>query len=447
MERISPVYRRISDAGLDLITQFEGAILYAYDDADKKFLKTFVKEGMPIKGTLTIGSGHTRTVKPGMTITEQQRISLLRQDVREAESLVHQHVKVPLSQGEFDAMASLLLNIGPGRKRGTLGPDDEGRDGIVWLGKSGGGRPSTLLFSLNNFNAEKPELCYETAAGCFTQWRQPGSIFELGLIKRRVAEMLRFKGFPWTRAVNAIEALPVTVSRLIDLAREEADDFNALNPPPKPAPEPQPEPSPLPPPKSAADALSDTVETPAVVVPPAVEPAEAGPPSSAGAEPSEIQPPDAPPVIADVADDKPVRAGPEATGAAGKPPSIETSAAPTLPPVVSPPKPPPVILPKTVDVRSIPYGEIEIGNGAKNMTDSKRFVGMLIVGAGSLIQVLAAREVVTSTAGAIFFDLSRDPVVVAIIAGGVIAIIGEIVKRCGTKHITKGMTEARTLLK
>lgn len=112
-----------------------------------------------------------------------------------------------------------------------------------------------------------------------------------------------------------------------------------------------------------------------------------------------------------------------------------------------PPKPPPVIAPKSIDIKAIPYGEVDPSNGAKNMTDSTRFVGMLIVAGGSVVQVLAAREVVSSTAGAIFFDLSRDPVIVALIAGGVIWAVGSMTKWWGRKVITKGMIEAKEVLK
>ena len=72
---------------------------------------------------------------------------------------------------------------------------------------------------------------------------------------------------------------------------------------------------------------------------------------------------------------------------------------------------------------------------------------MLIVGGGSLVQVLAAREVVSSTAGAIFFDLSRDPVIVALIAGGVIWVVGSLTRWWGKKVITKGMVNAKEVLK
>ena len=81
------------------------------------------------------------------------------------------------------------------------------------------------------------------------------------------------------------------------------------------------------------------------------------------------------------------------------------------------------------------------------MTDSRRFTGMLVVASGSLIQVLAAREVISSTGAAIFYDLSRDPVIVALIAGAVMWAVGHIIRLAGRKTITKGMVEATQVLK
>jgi hypothetical protein len=128
--------------------------------------------------------------------------------------------------------------------------------------------------------------------------------------------------------------------------------------------------------------------------------------------------------------------------------AINPAPQPSPPPVAAPKPPEPVIIaPKTVDVRSIPYGEITPENGAKNMSESQRAVGMVIVGAGSLIQIVTARLGVGTAIGAIAFDASRDPVVIALIATGVVAVIGWLMRKKGTKVMTKGMIEAKTLLK
>lgn len=135
------------------------------------------------------------------------------------------------------------------------------------------------------------------------------------------------------------------------------------------------------------------------------------------------------------------------SGAAGEPAEASVPSPQQTPPARPVPKKPVVIAAKTVNIDAIPYGQVLPENGAKNMTDSKRFVGMLIVGAGSLVQVLAAREVVSSTAGAIFFDVSRDPVLVALLVGAAFWIIGSMTKKRGQKVITQGMQSAQHLLK
>jgi hypothetical protein len=66
---------------------------------------------------------------------------------------------------------------------------------------------------------------------------------------------------------------------------------------------------------------------------------------------------------------------------------------------------------------------------------------------GSVVQVITMRLGVGTAVGAIFFDLSRDPVVIALAATAVVAVIGWVTRKRGTKVMTKGMVEAKTLLK
>lgn len=73
-------------------------------------------------GKLTIGYGHV--VKNGERfeeITPEEGEALLRNDVAEAESATNLLVKVPLNQNEFDALVSLIFNIGAANfRRSTL---------------------------------------------------------------------------------------------------------------------------------------------------------------------------------------------------------------------------------------------------------------------------------------------------------------------------------------
>jgi hypothetical protein len=135
------------------------------------------------------------------------------------------------------------------------------------------------------------------------------------------------------------------------------------------------------------------------------------------------------------------------SGPVAQAPAVVVPAPQPPPPPVAPPPPPIVIAPKTVDIRSIPYGEIAPENGAKNMSESQRGIGMVLVGVGSVVQIITMRLGVATATGAIFFDLSRDPVVIALIATGVAVVIGWLTRKRGTKIMTDGMKNATQVLK
>lgn len=67
-------------------------------------------------GKLTIGYGHTSGVKPGMKITEAEAEELLKKDLSYAEKAVddiQQYFSYQcFSQNEYDALISLVFNIG-----------------------------------------------------------------------------------------------------------------------------------------------------------------------------------------------------------------------------------------------------------------------------------------------------------------------------------------------
>nr|DAF30660.1 MAG TPA: Lysozyme [Caudoviricetes sp.] len=60
----------------------------------------------------TIGYGHTGDVKPGDSITRREALDLLGKDVSWAEAAVNRLVTIELKQCEFDALVSLVYNIG-----------------------------------------------------------------------------------------------------------------------------------------------------------------------------------------------------------------------------------------------------------------------------------------------------------------------------------------------
>ena len=95
--------RKISQAGLDLIKQFEGCRLTAYQCS---------------AGVWTIGYGHTAGVHRGMKITQAQTEAYLKQDVAKFEKYVNNASYVPftdkLNQNQFDALVSFAFNLGQG---------------------------------------------------------------------------------------------------------------------------------------------------------------------------------------------------------------------------------------------------------------------------------------------------------------------------------------------
>lgn len=96
----SPSGMKISQKGLDFIKSKEGGpYLKAYNDG---------------AGVWTIGYGHTANVRPGQTITAAQAENFLRSDLQVAENAVRKYVKVPLTQGQYDALVSFTYNLGAG---------------------------------------------------------------------------------------------------------------------------------------------------------------------------------------------------------------------------------------------------------------------------------------------------------------------------------------------
>jgi lysozyme len=122
-------------------------------------------------GYPTIGYGHV--VLPGerfdkpMTVAEAER--LLTKDLASRERDVLTLVKVPMTQGQFDALVSFVYNIGA---YGTP--------------KSPRLRESTLLAMFNAGNAAG-------AAAQFSRWNESAGKVQAGLVRRRAAEAELFR--------------------------------------------------------------------------------------------------------------------------------------------------------------------------------------------------------------------------------------------------------------
>ncbi len=90
---------RTSQKGIDLIKEFEG-----YSE------RVYLCPG----GVYTIGYGHTKGVQVGDTCTREKAEEYLKDDLRDTEEAVLDLVDVPLTQNQFDALVSLVYNIGSG---------------------------------------------------------------------------------------------------------------------------------------------------------------------------------------------------------------------------------------------------------------------------------------------------------------------------------------------
>jgi len=134
---------KISERGIAHIKHFEGCRLTSY---------------YCIAGRCTVGFGHTGPeVKPNMTITDARAEELLRQDLEAAEKAVAELVKVPLRQGQHDALIDFVFNLG--------------RDALA---------NSSLLKLLN-------QRRYKAAGEQLMRWVHAGSQVVAGLQRRRLA--------------------------------------------------------------------------------------------------------------------------------------------------------------------------------------------------------------------------------------------------------------------
>lgn len=142
---------KASQAAIDLIKQFEGLRLQAYQDQ---------------KGVWTIGFGYTGPeVHQGLVWTEAQANMALVSRVNAIASILSGCIVPLLNQDQFDALVSLCYNIGQGAFRG-----------------------STLLRLINQRD-------FDEAADEFLKWDHVDGQVNPGLLSRRVEEMHLFNGY------------------------------------------------------------------------------------------------------------------------------------------------------------------------------------------------------------------------------------------------------------
>lgn len=160
--RQMPNQLTLSADGLAHIKRFEGFRATAYDDLNPN---EAIAYGSQVEGTLTIGYGHIgKHAQPGQTISQDVAETILLKDLIRFEEGIKRLVKVPLSQGEYDALIGFTFNIGLGAFR-----------------------RSTLLRRLNAMD-------YDGAAMQFERWVYSKGRKLKGLQLRRIAERALFNG-------------------------------------------------------------------------------------------------------------------------------------------------------------------------------------------------------------------------------------------------------------
>ncbi len=127
---------KISEKGKLFIKNEEGCVLKTYKDQ---------------VGVLTIGVGHTGSdVVPGKAITLEEAMRILESDLRWVMDTISQTVKVALTQNQYDALCSMIFNIGPVNfKKSTtlvrLNAGDYAGAAEAMLNWNKGGKPLVVL--------------------------------------------------------------------------------------------------------------------------------------------------------------------------------------------------------------------------------------------------------------------------------------------------------------
>lgn len=138
----------LSAAGISFLQQHEGLVQLVYPD--------------PV-GIPTVCWGHMDpALKAGTRYSKARCEALLKMDTMSAHKALADLVKVPLSQNQYDALVSLVFNIG--------------RDAFS---------RSTLLRKLNDGD-------YDGAAEEFPRWSYAGGRKIQGLLSRRIDEQALF---------------------------------------------------------------------------------------------------------------------------------------------------------------------------------------------------------------------------------------------------------------
>jgi lysozyme len=368
-----------SKAALDLIRHFEGLSLTGYLD--------------PI-GIPTIGYGRTGPVAVvGKRITLSEADALLDEDVARHAQIVRDQITVPLTQGEFDALASLVFNLGyiPKSLKACLvgGVTDAGK--VMTPGSYG----SALL--------QFPRNC-----------RAGGKPLK-GLYRRRLAEACLFCDLPWENACS-ISVVQLSVD---DAGKIDTNESTSLE-------------------DTLMRARLDTSKPPdtshilkkqwSEVIAKQAEPVAAEAPGDAEPAEKEAPQPNPPPLVS-----APVPAPPSGPAVAGPAVAINPAPQPSPPPVKPAPPPrlpdPPVPIGQQTGAVDATRNSQDWSSNAKAMWQSRRFWGLVLVLGGRLWMLKTGSNAVLGTVS--------DPLITEMFSGFMVMIIGEIIQHWGERKATR----------
>lgn len=275
--------RRVSRIAIELISRFEGYRRKAAQLPD---------------GRWTIGYGHTLTAREGAEVSEEDAEALLLYDLIAVSHAINEWTYAPLTQNQFDALASFVFNIGVENFR-----------------------RSAVLKRLN-------EGASIQAACAMELWRRAEFAGERilidALVRRRAAEKVLFltppDGWPVAPTPALQPLLDAEAERLVPgeppqpvtatLEGERVHVVRGDQPTPPPIPPEEDRASPV---QAAAEAVASRLQTifaeaepSAEAAPPAPPPPAEAEPPVAGAEPEfRLAPPE------EIAEPRPPAAGPE----------------------------------------------------------------------------------------------------------------------------------------
>jgi lysozyme len=374
----------------------------------------------PVRG-LVNGEYYEGKVCKGLIITPQEAQRLFDLDTDDTERGISALISAPLTQAQFDALFDFVHQFG--------------------VGALGG---STLIGKIN-MNPNNTEAVFEQ----LMRWTRAGGEHQEYVWRRSARRCCVYNGSPIPQALWRKNGFPFAITKDDKIDYKITPPIEKIIEYGKKAAEPYKfEPDKI----KLEEKPTLDLTTEAIVIDEPFKPAAPSTAEAKGTAPG--QPPSPAPALVPQPDL--VRTSPEVEkpnpAPQASPPvlpksapsgghsgaAVEARPVPAAPPPL-PPKPPVIIAPQTINPNALPTN----ADSAKNMADSTRMTGMVLVGIGTVVQVVTLRLGVGTAIGAVFFDLTRDPVVITLVVTAIVGALGWVTKRNGKKTFVKGVETAK----